>query len=205
MKKLLLIFFLLTVVGYSLPARAWPDIRMAQPLIDAQWSPLQISVWPISLVPAVNVDDSADIYGLNLNLTTIFHCQKNVYGVSCGLFQAAEKHCGLTIALINVGASSNGLAVGFSNVFLKNSGVCIGVINDAVDRNTALTGGKIKRSSTPNWLQIGLFNLASEGVQFGLFNVAEPAEDAKSIIQIGLINHNPESNIPWMPLINWNI
>ena len=205
MKKLLLIFFLLTVVGYSLSARAWPDIRMARPLIDAQWSPLQISVWPISLVPAVNVDDSADIYGLNLNLTTIFHCQKNVYGVSCGLFQASEKHCGLTIALINGGASSNGLAVGFSNVFLKNNGVCIGVINDAVNRNTELTGGKIKRRSTPNWLQIGLFNLASEGVQFGLFNVTEPAEDAKSIIQIGLINHNPESNIPWMPLINWNI
>ena len=89
MKKLLFIFSLIFFITLQLSAggRGWPDIRMAQPLLDVPWSPVQISVWPVSLVPAVDHTYTADIYGLNLNLTTLFHCQNNVYGLSCGVFQ----------------------------------------------------------------------------------------------------------------------
>ena len=89
MKKLLFIFSLIFFITLQLSAggRGWPDIRMAQPLMDVPWSPVQISVWPVSLVPAVDHTYTADIYGLNLNLTTLFHCQNNVYGLSCGVFQ----------------------------------------------------------------------------------------------------------------------
>ena len=93
MKKHLFILSLIFFITLQLSAggRGWPDIRMARPLLDVQWSPVQIAVWPISLVPAVDDTYTADIYGLNLNLTTLFHCQNNVYGLSCGIFQAMEK------------------------------------------------------------------------------------------------------------------
>ena len=205
MKKLLLIFSLLAVMNYSLSGRPWADIRMAQPLFDVKWSPLQISIWPVSLVPAVAANDCADIYGLNLNLTTLFHCQKIVYGISCGIFQASEKHCGMTVALINGAESTQGLAVGIANIFQENKGVCIGVINDVLHRNGVQTAGEYQRRPAPNWLQIGIFNHASEGVQFGLLNAAEPVKESKSVIQIGLLNYNPQSLIPWLPLINWDM
>ena len=207
MKKVLLVFFLIFLTTIQLPAagRGWPDIRMAQPLLDVKWSPVQISVWPVSLVPAVDHTYTSDIYGLNLNLTTLFHYQNNVYGLSCGVFQASEKKYGMTVALINGGGEIYGFAVGIANIFFTNNGVCVGIINDAINRNTRIMrDGKEYRRSVPNILQIGLFNNANEGFQLGLFNVIEKAEDQCAAVQFGLLNHNPNAAIPWLPFFNYS-
>ena len=207
MKKVLLVFFLIFLTTIQLPAagRGWPDIRMAQPLLDVKWSPVQISVWPFSLVPAVDDTYTADIYGLNLNLTTLFHCQNNVYGLSCGIFQAMEKQYGATVALINGGGEIYGFAAGIANIFFTNNGVCVGIINDAINRNTSITGdGKEHRRKTANILQAGLFNNAHEGFQLGLFNVIKKADAQGVAFQFGLLNHNPNAAIPWLPFFNYS-
>ena len=207
MKKHITILFLTFIITFNLSAanRGWADIRMAQPLLDVQWSPVQISVWPVSLVPAVDHTYTADIYGLNLNLTTLFHCQNNVYGLSCGVFQTFEKKYGLTVALLNGGGKFHGFAAGIANIFLTNNGVCVGIINDAINRNTCITGdGKEHRRKTANILQVGLFNNAHEGCLLGLFNVIKKADTSGFAVQFGLLNHNPDAVIPWMPLFNFS-
>ena len=208
MKKHLFVLSLIFFITLQLSAggRGWPNILMAQPLLDVQWSPVQISVWPVSLVPAVDHTYTADIYGLNLNLTTLFHCQNNVYGLSCGVFQTFEKKYGLTVALINGGGEIYGFAAGIANIFFTNNGVCVGIINDAINRDITITGdGKEHRSKTANIFQIGLFNNAHEGFQMGLFNVIKKADDQGFAVQLGLLNHNPDAVIPWMPLFNFSL
>lgn len=200
MKKLFTIFFLMFLITFHLSAaeRGWPDIRMALPLLDVKWSPVQISVWPVSLVPAEN---DVDIYGLNLNLTTLFHGQNNVYGLSCGLFHFFDNKYGAAVSLLNGGSSLYGFSLGAANIFLENNGVCTGIINDAVNRNTSISGdGKTHRRKTANILQIGYFNKAHEGFQFGVFNVIEKADEQGFSFQLGLLNHNPDGLLPWMPL-----
>ena len=208
MKKHLFILSLIFFITLQLSAggRGWPNILMAQPLLDVQWSPVQISVWPVSLVPAVDRTYTADIYGLNLNLTTLFHCQNNVYGLSCGVFQAFEKKYGVTVALINGGGGIYGFAAGIANIFFTNNGVCVGIINDAINRDITITGdGKEHRRKTANIFQIGLFNNAHEGCQLGLFNVIKKADISGFAFQFGLLNHNPDAVIPWMPLFNFSL
>ena len=208
MKKHLFVLSLIFFITLQLSAggRGWPNILMAQPLLDVQWSPVQISVWPVSLVPAVDRTYTADIYGLNLNLTTLFHCQNNVYGLSCGVFQTFEKKYGVTVALINGGGEIYGFAAGIANIFFTNNGVCVGIINDAINRNTCITGdGKEHRNKSANILQIGLFNNAHEGFQMGLFNVIKKADISGFAFQFGLLNHNPDAVIPWMPLFNFSL
>ena len=208
MKKHLFVLSLIFFITLQLSAggRGWPNILMAQPLLDVQWSPVQISVWPVSLVPAVDRTYTADIYGLNLNLTTLFHCQNNVYGLSCGVFQTFEKKYGLTVALINGGGEIYGFAAGIANIFFTNNGGCVGIINDAINRDITITGdGKEHRSKTANILQIGLFNNAHEGCQLGLFNVIKKADTSGFAFQFGLLNHNPDAVIPWMPLFNFSL
>ena len=208
MKRLLFIFSFIFFITLQLSAagRGWPDIRMAQPLLDVQWSPVQISVWPFSLVPAVDHTYAADIYGLNLNLTTLFHCQNHVYGLSCGVFQTFEKKYGMTVALINGGGEFHGVAAGVYNGFSTNNGVCVGIINAAINFNTSITGdGKEHRRKTANILQIGLFNNAHEGFQLGLFNVIKKSDAQGVAFQFGLLNHNPDGLLPWMPLFNFSL
>ncbi len=205
---MLFIFSLIFFITLQLSAggRGWPDIRTAQPLLDVQWSPVQISVWPISLVPAVDHTYTADIYGLNLNLTTLFHCQNHVYGLSCGVFQTFEKKYGMTVALINGGGEFHGVAAGVYNGFSTNNGVCVGIINAAINFNTSITGdGKEHRRKTANILQIGLFNNAHEGFQLGLFNVIKKSDAQGVAFQFGLLNHNPDGLLPWMPLFNFSL
>ena len=207
MKKSYFIFSVIFFITLHCSAaeQGWPDIRMAQPLLDVKWSPIQISVWPISLVPAADHTYTADIYGLNLNLTTLFHCQNNVYGLSCGVFQTFEKKYGMTVALINGGGEIYGFAVGIANIFFTNNGVCVGIINDAINRNTSITGdGKEHRRKTANILQVGLFNNAHEGCQLGLFNVIKKADISGFAVQFGLLNHNPNAAIPWLPFFNYS-
>ena len=109
------------------------------------------------------------------------------------------------ISAINGGVAHYGLAVGGFNSFSENNGVSIGIANDAINRNSSLNNGKFTRRSAPNFLQIGVLNFASEGMQIGLFNTAVAAENAKSLFQFGLLNHNPDGLLPWMPLFNFSI
>ena len=55
--------------------------------------------------------------------------------------------------------------------------------------------------------QFGLVNVnKNDGVQIGLFNAtSHRVVDKETSFQIGLLNYNPKSYIPWLPLVNWDM
>ena len=70
----------------------------------------------------------------------------------------------------------------------KKSGVQFGLING---------GGTI---------QSGLCNLnKTDGFQFGLFNASINIYNKETSFQLGLLNYNPKSYIPWLPFVNWDM
>ena len=70
----------------------------------------------------------------------------------------------------------------------KKSGVQFGLING---------GGTI---------QSGLCNLnKTDGFQFGLFNASLEIYNKETSFQLGLLNYNSRSYIPWLPLVNWDM
>jgi len=89
-------------------------------------------------------------------------------------------HYGIGIALANGVDCNTGLMCGVINVIQRNRGVAIGVCNCFSNE----PGEDI--SEVENFLQIGLFNSATNG------------------LQIGLLNYNPNALIPWMVLFNYS-
>ena len=70
----------------------------------------------------------------------------------------------------------------------KKSGVQFGIVNG---------GGTI---------QSGLCNLnKTDGFQFGLFNASLEIYNKETSFQLGLLNYNPKSYIPWLPFVNWDM
>ena len=212
MKKICLMFLLFLIIGSADAGRKWGDGRMAYPIFgDVAASPLQISFWPLSLVPADT--NSAGIYGLNLNLTTFLHFQHTVYGISCGLTQVSEHHYGLSVALYNGIWRNAGLSLGLINSYEQNYGVCVGGFNVTYGGTSTITGDQqgnriVIEPHNPNGVQIGICNIAKEGVQIGLFNVMDKTIHSRKnhgfSIQFGLLNHDPDAFIPWMPVFNFS-
>ena len=80
------------------------------------------------------------------------------------------------------------MVIGLFNSCLRgqeSGGVQVGLINEADN----------------GILQIGLINQGHDNskVQIGLYN------ESTGSIQFGLINHNADALIPWMPLINFSM
>ena len=70
----------------------------------------------------------------------------------------------------------------------KKSGVQFGLING---------GGTF---------QSGLCNLnKTDGFQFGLFNASINIYNRETSFQLGLLNYNHKSYIPWLPFVNWDM
>ena len=53
-------------------------------------------------------------------------------------------------------------------------------------------------------LQFGVVNISEESLfQIGLFNAG--TNKIEKNFQIGLLNYNPKSYIPWLPIVNWDM
>lgn len=143
------------------------------PLFHAKWTPFQIMIWPTGLF-----DMQASVYGIDL---TFLGRQDKTCGISCGVVSIHGDHYGIGVALANCVEDTNiGLMCGVVNIIRRNRGVAIGVWNRFSDE----PGEDI--TEVENFLQIGLFNSATNG------------------LQIGLLNHNPNAIIPWMVLFNYS-
>lgn len=140
------------------------------PLFRAKWTPLQIMIWPTGLF-----DMQASVYGIDL---TLLGYQDETYGLSCGVVSVHGGHYGIGIALGNGVECNTGLMCGVINIIQRNRGVVLGVWNRFSDE----PGEDI--SEVENFLQIGLFNSATNG------------------LQIGLLNYNHDAPIPLLPFFN---
>ena len=168
MKKL----FLVVSLVFCLVPFAHGHSPIFYPLFRAKWTPLQIMIWPTGLF-----DMQASVYGIDL---TLLGYQDETYGLSCGVVSVHGGHHGIGIALANGVECNTGLMCGVINIIQRNRGVVIGAWN----RFSNEPGEDI--SEVENFLQIGLFNSATNG------------------LQIGVLNHNPNALIPWMVLFNYS-
>lgn len=98
----------------------------------------------------------------------------NVYGISCGVITFCHEQNGLAVNVYSIGQENNGLSIGVFNTWGSNHGVVVGLANFLMN------------SPGRNALQIGVFN------------------QAKSGLQLGFLNYNPNAKISWMPFFNWS-
>ena len=125
---------------------------------------------------------------------------KNNYGIQVSAASLTDRNYGLMIGLLENCTDVN-----------KNYGVKIGVFNVSgmfykgqfagIDFCDYLHIGIINYHAP---LQFGVVNISEESLfQIGLFNAG--TNKIEKNFQIGLLNYNPKSYIPWMPIVNWDM
>ena len=178
-------FVLLTAVAlfsFNLFAHGTEWIAAAVLFKDAKWTPVQISFWPVHLC-----SPRTDVYGLAVSPGLVGFADK-VYGISSGIIFLQNENFGVTAGIYSFGVKNNGISLGIINSWESNDGISIGAANC------------IYNNSGRNILQIGVFNYAKNGLQIGIFNTT-----SNGGVQIGLLNYNPKSYIPWLPFVNWDM
>ena len=136
----------------------------------------------------VHQGDRLSIVGMNIADFTQIGILNAETPVQCGLINGHRKGY-FQVGTINW-SENNSFQLGLLNAGI-NSHIQIGITN---------AGGKENR-------QFGLFNVQDNGFQFGLFNFTPGTEnfEGKTSFQLGLLNYNPKSYIPWLPLVNWDM
>ena len=132
---------------------------------------------------------------------------KKNYGIQVSAASLTDRNYGLMIGLLENCTDVN-----------ENYGVKIGLFNVSGKFKLAQFLGincfdllhiGIANLNAP--LQIGIFNACDGGYedrginwQIGIFNVAAD-HDSSFTFQLGLLNYNPKSYIPWLPIVNWDM
>lgn len=171
---------LVAAVGFS----AWAHfpIYVEKPtgdgLLNVDWSPIQLGVYPDCDYPLQLVPGASDVYGMAVGILMV-HQHSAV--MSASLFSMVEDNYLLGVGGI-AGCNRNfGLEVGVFNMVGRNFGVNVGLFNFE-------DGFGYRRREDPCPLACGL--------QIGLIN-------AGGGLQIGLFNYNPQALIPFLPVINF--
>ena len=139
---------------------------------------------------------------------------------SFGVFMLQQKSAVLSVALvantlqnnygiqvnpfpIGVGTDVNyGISLGFENYSKKCYGIQLGLLNHSwAGRQIAkeCEAVQVLGMNIADTVYIGAVNI-SDKVQLGVLNMSPGAA-----FQIGLLNYNLKSYIPWMPLINFDM
>ena len=139
--------------------------------------------------------------------------------ISLGGLTGLENNYAIQMSAASLADRNYGLMIGmYLNATGNNCGVKIGLFNVSGKFKLAQFLGincfdllhiGIANLNAP--LQIGIFNACDGGYedrginwQIGIFNVAAD-HDSSFTFQLGLLNYNPRSYIPWLPLVNWDM
>jgi hypothetical protein len=95
-----------------------------------------------------------------------------------------EKSCGIAANVFSLSKKHYGISLGLINFFDRGNGLSVGIVNLMTYNNGVSVG--VVNSAPNNIFQLGLFNSSESG------------------LQIGLLNYNSKSYIPWMPLVNFS-
>ena len=203
MEKLLL---LIVVSIFSLNVYAHGG---ASAIRGVRWTPVNIVAFPIALFdpeetavygilfsPGFGV--SKKVYGINSGIAT--GVLEKSYGISLNIVSVALRHHGVSMGVVNMGyndgisagiftlGGNRGITLGGININEDNAGVSIGILNYQDEQKKTL----------PCFL-IGVANISKKNTfQLGIYNQAEGG------LQIGLLNHNPNAAIPWLPFFNYS-
>ena len=212
MKKLLLT--LLTVMCIS---PVFADQFDEKGLISGwKFVPLQVGA---GIFESANLFDADSVALLSIGLLGI---QQYSSIISVGGITELKNNYGIQVSAASLTTDRNyGLMIGLLENCTdvnENYGVKIGLFNvSGKFKLTQFLGINcfdllhigIANLNAP--LQIGIFNACDGGYedrginwQIGIFNVAAD-HDSSFTFQLGLLNYNPRSYIPWLPIVNWNM
>ncbi|MBQ7395508.1 MAG: hypothetical protein IJW08_03100 [Lentisphaeria bacterium] len=164
------------------------------------FSPLQVDV---GLVHNKKLfDESTDTF---LSLGVFILRQKSAVLSYAFVANTLQNNYGVQLPPLFLGTATDnnyGISLGWQNFCKKCYGIQIGLLNNSwsgepVEENRKRT--QILGINIADTVYAGLVNI-SNMIQIGLVNISPGA-----LFQIGLINYNPRSYIPWMPLINFNM
>jgi len=183
------------------------------------------SLWiPPYLLPVALVNRRASVYGLNTGIATPM--ARKIYGLSCPLlFCKADTMKGISLSGKNTFNRCQGLSVAvwqtideinspaltvalWQECHLENKGVQLGLVNtvsaDSYHREAPFADlipagiyGKIAKD-TLHYVQSSVVTIPGNTAQIGIFNSANDG------LQIGILNRNPNSWLPYSPLLNFS-
>ena len=196
MKKFALILFTAAVIP-ALSAGYFDDKGW---ISGWKFAPLQID---LSLVKHHKlVDESSNtLFSFGLFLME----QKSAVFSSALVANSLQNNYGLQINPLFMGTVTDknyGISIGFENYSKKCYGIQLGVLNhswageDIEKERERLQVFGINIADT---VYCGLVNISNK-VQIGIFNAAPGGA-----FQIGLLNYNLKSYIPFLPFINWDM
>ncbi len=159
----------------------------------------------------------AEDYGIATGM--VLHMEE--YGVGIGIVPGAAfvgTNYFLSLAPGAVSTEVNyGLQISLLNFHQRNYGMSVGVVNGDADMlkvpREGWRGIQIGLVNADGSCQIGGSNLDGNGFQLGIWNKRSTAllqigmyncGNGKGF-QIGLLNYNPDSLIPWCPLLNFSL
>lgn len=207
MKKLLL---LIVVSIFSLNVYAHGG---ASAIHNVRWTPVNIVAFPIALFnpgetevygilfsPGMGMSEK-NVYGANLGIATLL--KGECYGIAINVFSVLKENYGISLGVGTVGVNNNGVLAGIFTSGQDNVGISLGIINLWENNAGVLVGvynHKIEHEETSHGVAIGVINISKKNTffQLGIYNQAEGG------LQIGLLNHNPNAAIPWLPFFNYS-
>ena len=196
MKKILLVplFLLLVTINYD------GDFDDTGLISGWKFAPLQVDV---GLGDSNNklIDENSHTI-LSLGLFTLQ--QKSAVVSFATLNNSLQNNYGIQASLTNGTFNNYGISCSIISMSKKNYGIQVGILyNETVD-----SSGQICGINIADKVSLGIVNWestsddANKSQSFfsaGLFNYGT------SIVQVGLLNYNPNSYFPWMPFINCGI
>jgi len=176
---------------------AWlvaPGLNAADPsgFPDVAWSPVQVTLVPDQLSV---VSPGTPVIGVNfepfwggqkqvdvLSLQLLYGVSEQVQGVSVQGIGRTERFAGLQFGLVNLLTRFQGVSFSLVSGMWENRGLQAGLVNLSGDALPDFCG--CKGVSRGGGMQLGIVNGATGG------------------FQLGLLNYNENSPVPWMVLFN---
>lgn len=193
-------FWLTVLISAFLPVLAAGEFTDKGLISNWSFAPLQVNV---GLINSKNLVDESSNTLLSLGLFTL---QQKSAIVSVALIaNTLQNNYGIQINPLFMGTVTDknyGISIGFENYSKRCYAIQLGVLNHS------WAGEKIEKErerlqifgiNIADTVYCGLVNISNK-VQIGIFN-ATPG----GAFQIGLLNYNSKSYIPFLPLVNWDM
>lgn len=188
------------LISALLPVLAAGEFTDKGLISNWNFAPLQVNV---GLIDSKNLVDESSHTLISLGIFTLQ--QKSAIVSTAFIANTLQNNYGIQINPLFMGTVTDknyGISLGFENYSKKCYGIQMGVLNHS------WAGEEIEKKrerlqifgiNIADTVYCGLVNISNR-VQIGLFNAAPGGA-----FQIGLINYNPRSYIPWMPIVNWDM
>ena len=148
------------------------------------------------------VDESTDtLFSFGLFILQ----QKSAVFSMAFIANTLQNNYGIQITPLFLGVVTDnnyGISFGWENNCKNCYGIQLGILNHSWAGEEIVPERKRVQVCGANFadtVYLGIFNMSNK-IQIGLVNMSPGAT-----FQLGLLNYNPRSYIPWLPIVNWDM